>query len=79
VTLTEPLAADRDQFIDRQTAELAQDTISQVPPNYGDSSHPRPRIRAVGEPLTCYFSVQLRGFEPLTPSMRTEGIPPQQP
>jgi hypothetical protein len=23
------------------------------------------------EPLTCNFSVELRGFEPLTPSMRT--------
>jgi hypothetical protein len=38
---------------------------------YGYSSHPRSRMRAVGKPLTCNFSVELRGFEPLTPSMRT--------
>src|ERR1700752_2852923 len=28
-------------------------------------------MRAVSVPLTCNFSVELRGFEPLTPSMRT--------
>ena len=38
---------------------------------YGDSSHPAGRMRAIGEPLTCKNSVELRGFEPLTPSMRT--------
>ena len=36
---------------------------------YGDSSHPPGRMRAISEPLTCNFSVELRGFEPLTPSM----------
>ena len=36
---------------------------------YGYSSHPPGRVRAVGEPLSWNFSVELRGFEPLTPSM----------
>ena len=33
-------------------------------------------MRAVGEPLTChFFAVELRGFEPLTPSMPWSFVP----
>jgi hypothetical protein len=32
---------------------------------------PNSGARNSNRPLTCNFSVELRGFEPLTPSMRT--------
>jgi hypothetical protein len=59
--------------VDAVFAVAATLSISHEPSVQLGSWLPRKAAATRMLPLTCYFRVELRGFEPLTPSMRTIG------